>query len=597
MNAGTVARFLLPALALLVGVDSAASETIRVGILASSEPLYELKTSAPFVQALEESFPLGEVETVRLSEVRLLDEIRIFRPDVVILSSSEFLRTVDAFGAHPVAARRPEEAQSAEHSAGAALLVRNDRTDLRDLQDLKGERAAATTPNAIEGWLALSKELHDAGEDPGHYFENVRFLTHGFPDAVLSVLSGSSDVAVVPACLLEEVEASGLVARGALRVVHAKKDDELACAHSTALYPGLIAATLPWTSPETARRIAVALFSGPALGQPGAVDWVMQTNFHELRELERALGLGAWARRSDWRDIWTQWKTEICAGFGILLLLLLDEWRVRRLVLRRTEALRHTLAERDRIAEAEAQARKRLERLSRVGAVTQLCAMIAHELKQPLGALINYAAVIRMRAKREADRDPIAERAAEGIGREARRAADIVDAVRDYARREKRPMEKVDLARSAERAAESARRYAGRGASGTAEVSITVDLHGSAPAFVSGRPLELELLVVNLLKNAVDAAKTAEIPGRVHLALSAGEDEILLSVEDNGPKLSEANLERLREAGSSMKAEGLGLGLSIVRGIADEHGAKLSFRPLEPQGLAALVRFRPIKEA
>ena len=223
--------------------------------------------------------------------------------------------------------------------------------------------------------------------------------------------------------------------------------------------------------------------------------------------------------------------------------------------------------------------------------------MIAHELKQPLGALINYAAVIRMRAKREGDHDPIAERAAEGIGREARRAADIVDAVRDYARREKRPMEKVDLARAAERAAESARRYAGRGASGAAEVSITVDLHEAAPAFVSGRPLELELLVVNLLKNAVDAAKTAEIPGRVHLALSAGEDEIHLSVEDNGPKLSEANLERLREAGSSMKAEGLGLGLSIVRGIADEHGAKLSFRPLEPQGLAALVRFRPIKEA
>ena len=597
MNAGTVARFLLPALALLVGVGSAASETIRVGIMSSSEPLYELKTSAPFVQALEESFPLGEVETVRLSEVRLLDEIRIFRPDVVILSSSEFLRTVDAFGAHPVAARRPEEAESAEHSAGAALLVRSDRTDLRDLKDLKGERAAATTPNAIDGWLALSKELHDAGEEPGRYFGSVRFLTHGFPDAVLSVLSGSSDVAVVPACLLEEVEASGLVARGALRVVHAKKDDELACAHSTALYPGLIAATLPWTSPDTARRIAVALFSGPALGQPEAVDWVMQTNFHELRELERALGLGAWARRSDWRDIWTQWKTEICAGFGILLLLLLDEWRVRRLVLRRTEALRHTLAERDRIAEAEAQARKRLERLSRVGAVNQLCAMIAHELKQPLGALINYAAVIRMRAKREGDHDPIAERAAEGIGREARRAADIVDAVRDYARREKRPMEKVDLARAAERAAESARRYAGRGASGAAEVSITVDLHEAAPAFVSGRPLELELLVVNLLKNAVDAAKTAEIPGRVHLALSAGEDEIHLSVEDNGPKLSEANLERLREAGSSMKAEGLGLGLSIVRGIADEHGAKLSFRPLEPQGLAALVRFRPIKEA
>ena len=597
MNAGTVARFLLPALALLVGVGSAASETIRVGIMSSSEPLYELKTSAPFVQALEESFPQGEVETVRLSEVRLLDEIRIFRPDVVILSSSEFLRTVDAFGAHPVAARRPEEAESAEHSAGAALLVRSDRTDLRDLKDLKGERAAATTPNAIDGWLALSKELHDAGEEPGRYFGSVRFLTHGFPDAVLSVLSGSSDVAVVPACLLEEVEASGLVARGALRVVHAKKDDELACAHSTALYPGLIAATLPWTSPDTARRIAVALFSGPALGQPEAVDWVMQTNFHELRELERALGLGAWARRSDWRDIWTQWKTEICAGFGILLLLLLDEWRVRRLVLRRTEALRHTLAERDRIAEAEAQARKRLERLSRVGAVNQLCAMIAHELKQPLGALINYAAVIRMRAKREGDHDPIAERAAEGIGREARRAADIVDAVRDYARREKRPMEKVDLARAAERAAESARRYAGRGASGAGEVSITVDLHEAAPAFVSGRPLELELLVVNLLKNAVDAAKTAEIPGRVHLALSAGEDEIHLSVEDNGPKLSEANLERLREAGSSMKAEGLGLGLSIVRGIADEHGAKLSFRPLEPQGLAALVRFRRIKEA
>ena len=117
------------------------------------------------------------------------------------------------------------------------------------------------------------------------------------------------------------------------------------------------------------------------------------------------------------------------------------------------------------------------------------------------------------------------------------------------------------------------------------EVSITVDLHEAAPAFVSGRPLELELLVVNLLKNAVDAAKTAEIPGRVHLALSAGEDEIHLSVEDNGPKLSEANLERLREAGSSMKAEGLGLGLSIVKNAVMIHGGTISARNRERGGL------------
>ena len=109
--------------------------------------------------------------------------------------------------------------------------------------------------------------------------------------------------------------------------------------------------------------------------------------------------------------------------------------------------------------------------------------------------------------------------------------------------------------------------------------------------FVAGDPLELELLVLNLVKNAVQALDAAE-GGTVTVTL-ARTDEFgaVLRVTDDGPTLSDEIFAKLLKVSESVKEGGLGLGLAIVRNIVDEHGATLTIERLSERGLAVTVRF------
>lgn len=291
----------------------------------------------------------------------------------------------------------------------------------------------------------------------------------------------------------------------------------------------------------------------------------------------------------------------------------------------RTRELREALAERARLEEAERAARLRLGELERMGAISQLCAMIAHELKQPVGSVINYMAVLRMRlaqlaAGSSSDKasgnstgkgltpgsvpsteatdaaDPVLSRAVSGAEKEARRIAEIVDRVRAYAKREKRSSRPVDLYERLEAAVAGAR----RSRKGTIETECAAADASGHPIRVEGDPLELELLFLNLIKNALEASALTTDPAgpRVRVMLETGpkapeltEAEVRVRVVDNGPRLSDEAFERLKRVSESVKADGLGLGLAIVRNIVDEHGARLALRRMPECGLEAAVTF------
>ena len=91
--------------------------------------------------------------------------------------------------------------------------------------------------------------------------------------------------------------------------------------------------------------------------------------------------------------------------------------------------------EREKLEAQEAAARARLARIERTGAINQLCAMIAHELKQPMSSVINYMTVLKIRLADRISEDDIVSRAVSGAEEETRRMAAIVDRVRGYARR------------------------------------------------------------------------------------------------------------------------------------------------------------------
>lgn len=102
--------------------------------------------------------------------------------------------------------------------------------------------------------------------------------------------------------------------------------------------------------------------------------------------------------------------------------------------------------------------------------------------------------------------------------------------------------------------------------------------------------LEIELVLVNLLKNAADAAMGSASP-EVSLRLRHEAGYAVFIVTDNGPALSDEDFARLSVPLSSAKPEGLGLGLSIARSIVEAHGGSLELRRRSPDvgGIAAVV--------
>jgi two-component system sensor histidine kinase TtrS len=102
--------------------------------------------------------------------------------------------------------------------------------------------------------------------------------------------------------------------------------------------------------------------------------------------------------------------------------------------------------------------------------------------------------------------------------------------------------------------------------------------------------MELELVVVNLLRNSLQAQTDPEKKVEVSITVRENGKRAELCVEDNGPVLSDESMRRLSETVlQSEKPEGLGLGLSIVRMLVEEHNGTVRFERAAPTGLRVVI--------
>ena len=544
--------------------------TIRVGVLAYSPPWYDGAFVDETIRQLAWRLPQYDFDVVYESAEDLRRSMAAHRVDVVI-SPESFLALTEGQRLHALASIVSDAAGDSSRSVGAAVVVRRDRTDLATLADLKGRTVAAVEDEASPGLIEVLREAARFTDRPDEFFCDVLHVPRLRMKEVLSaVMSGRADAGILRACFLEDLWRSGNTSfERELRVIDSRKGDGLSCRHSTALYPGWTIAALETLPQEEARALsAVLLTKAPnAWGQ----HWTVSTNVSSYTDLMKTLRIGPYAYLREWTlaRIWSEYRLWILLAGIALVGLFAHSFILEQLVRRRTWELERLHAEQQAAERHAREMTERIDQLQRAGAVGQISTIVAHEMKQPLAIIQNLARGTERMIEDEPETLDEVEAAVERIEKEAGRAAAIIDRVRGYSQ-----------GRANRRAVPFA------AALTEAVLQFRATRRGRLAEVIVGRcdqgevwmdPLDLELVVVNLLANAVDACRDAARP-RVRVDLRNEGDAMVLAVEDNGPRLSDAAFAALEGAVlKSTKADGLGLGLSIVRTIASASLGRLSF--------------------
>ncbi len=240
-----------------------------------------------------------------------------------------------------------------------------------------------------------------------------------------------------------------------------------------------------------------------------------------------------------------------------------------------------------RAEEALRQAQADLAHVSRVTTMGELSASIAHEVNQPLTAVVNNAnACLDLLPKGVPNVEEVREALAEIID-DTDRASAVIMRVRQLAKRA--PIEKslLDL-RGVVTDVLALARYE----SATRRITIRTDLPQDLP-LVSGDRVQLQQVLLNLVMNGMDAMNTVEESKRVLTICGRRETRdgmlgALLSVQDSGTGLKPEEMDRLFEAFYSTKPQGMGMGLAISRSIIEAHGGRLWAEPNQGSGATFL---------
>ena len=238
------------------------------------------------------------------------------------------------------------------------------------------------------------------------------------------------------------------------------------------------------------------------------------------------------------------------------------------------------ITERERREEALRTAQADLTRVARLTMMGELAASIAHEINQPLGAMVASGnACVRWLAKDQPQLEE-ARRAAERLVRDGHRAADILKSVRALAGASAPDMTKLDIN-------DAIREVLILTRSELHEHDVLLEAELSdGQAFVMGDRVQLQQVILNLVMNAIEAMSTDTNVPRLLCVRSQGEGPgaVLITVEDSGPGISPENIDRLFEAFFTTKPSGMGMGLSICRSIINAHGGRLWVSPGSPRG-------------
>lgn len=562
----------------------AARKPLFVGNVNFVRPTEKATIIEATVESLRKGFSNRDVQMVEIPVNRLDDALNDGKIDIFITSAGQSFRLQQKHGTRVLGTLVTKNYPDPNHSEGAAIFVRRD-SSLQTLKDLKGKSLIANTPVAFTGFHVPMGEIAKIDADWENFFSSMKFVGGGaaLGEALASVAEGQTDVAFARLCYFETWAKSHPELASKLRVINSQTQKGEACVRSTELYPDWTVTATGRLTPEEARTAALAIMNMPP--DEHGNTWGVATDYLHVDHLYRSLRLGKYRYLRDWTL--TRFLNEYWPALALLLLsllgLILHSWRTGYLVRRRTSQLQALMARQNNLQEKAREASEHLAALQKMGALGQVSGMLAHEMKQPLATISFYLDGLKLLlGKGVIGPEDHLKEPLEEIERQTKKANDIVEHARQYARTAKSGSRRtwVHFSSVLNQTIENYR------VSRRRPPFIQKDL-SAADVWIKVDPLEMECVVFNLLKNAGEAAETVMKPTLRILTRRQG-NCVRVTVIDNGPALTDADFQKiLGPPGPSLKAGGLGFGLSIVRGLLEAYGSKLVFERRSAGGLQA----------
>ena len=243
-------------------------------------------------------------------------------------------------------------------------------------------------------------------------------------------------------------------------------------------------------------------------------------------------------------------------------------------------ALVRDITERKRAEETLRQTQAELAHVARVATLGELAASIAHEVNQPLAAIVtNGSACLRWLVGDSPNLEEARETARRVI-RDGKRASDVIARIRALVQKTDTEKARLDINQAVQEVINLTQHEAVRKG-----VALRTELAGELPPVLGDR-VQLQQVILNLVMNGVEAMSSVADRPRELLVRSRQHEsaQVLVAVQDSGVGIDRKNLEKIFDPFYTTKSQGMGMGLAISRSIVENHGGRLWAAPNDGPG-------------
>ncbi len=502
--------------------------------------------------------------------------------DYTLTNGVQFLKYKYSFKAVKMLNLEPIQG-NAKYAIGSVLVGRSSTPEIASWHALKDKTILSTTENAFGGYRVLLREM--LADSLTSHDLNIQFV--GFPQRQLftKVLKKEADFAILPTCLLERAISDGVIKQGELKVFMKQDTPDFACQTSSRLYPNWTLARTSKVKSRDAKKLAAVLLSinsDSSMAKTGRYNsWITPVDDSSIYQLMNDLGEDV--SPSSLAQLWQTYKGLFLIIMAFCLAFLAFHLRVNYLVKLRSAQLRSEIDDHKLTAEKLAAETKQLFKAQRILLSGEMASGIAHELNQPLMAIMTYSSSCRRRLAKDPKAIDDIQHGLMRIEEQTHTATEIIKRMRNFMKVHEVKSGEYKVPNLIENVITSFRHVFKKH-----NIDCQVQVQDCT---VMIDPVLAQQVLTNVIQNSIEAINATDTErGKIEIFSEEANNKLYLNIKDNGIGMTSKQLENVFMPFNSSKPNGLGLGMVICKRIVEMNQGTIEVQSLQPLSNGCLIQ-------